>query len=62
MKALYIILYAIGSILLIISCFTPAPATMWWLGGISVVCLIAGCVVQYYTSKDNYGSVHHHQP
>ena len=47
MKALSIILYIIGAILLIVSCFTNAEVTTWWLGGISVIFLIGGCVSQY---------------
>lgn len=51
MKALSIICYAIGCILLIISCFTTSVAATWWLGGIAVVFLIGGCVFQFNTAK-----------
>lgn len=51
MKALSIICYVIGSILLIISCFTSGVALTWWLGGIAVVFLIAGCVFQFNATK-----------
>ncbi len=47
MKALSIIFYTIGSILLVASCFVTSISLMWWLGGASVVCLIMGCVFQY---------------
>ncbi len=40
MKTLSIISYLIGSILLIVSCFTTAVATTWWVGGIAVLFLI----------------------
>lgn len=60
MKTLSIIAYTIGAILLVVSCFTSAPTAMWWLGGISVVMLIAGCVFQYYATKDNYTPHHKH--
>ncbi|MBD5203324.1 MAG: hypothetical protein HDS82_00405 [Bacteroidales bacterium] len=52
MKALSIISYVIGSILLIISCFTTGVTLTWWLGGISVAFLIAGCIFQFQTTKD----------
>lgn len=53
MKALSIISYVIGSILLIISCFTTGVALTWWLGGIAVLFLIIGCVFQFNASKNN---------
>lgn len=58
MKALSIIFYAIGAILLIISCFTTGVTATWWLGGIAVVALIAGCIFQYNANTHNY--VHRH--
>lgn len=51
MKTFSIICYVIGSILLIISCFTTGVAVTWWLGGIAVVFLIVGCICQYQASK-----------
>lgn len=54
MKTLSIILYSIGAILLIVSCFTTSVTTTWWLGGISVVFLIAGCIFQYNANMHNY--------
>lgn len=51
MKALYIILYAIGCILLIISCFTSSVTLTWWLGSISVIFLIGGCICQFQVAK-----------
>lgn len=53
MKALSIICYAVGSILLIISCFTTGIAVTWWLGGIAVLFLIGGCVFQFNNSRKN---------
>lgn len=53
MKALYIILYAIGCILLIISCFTASVTATWWLGGIAVVFLIGGCICQFHVAKNS---------
>lgn len=47
MKTLSVLFYVIGSILLIISCFTPSVALTWWLGGGAVVALIIGCVFQF---------------
>lgn len=58
MKILAIIGYAIGSILLVISCFTTSETATWWLGGIALVCLIGGCVCQYNVNK-NKSYVHH---
>lgn len=54
MKTLYIICYAIGFILLVISCFTSSVAATWWLGGIAVVMLVAGSVFQYNSSRTRY--------
>ena len=58
MKILSIIFYAIGSILLIISCFTMCVTATWWLVGIAVACLIAGCVFQFNSNK-NRRYIHH---
>lgn len=55
MKALSICSYLLGSILLIISCFVSSLAAIWWLGGIAVVLLIAGCVFQYKNRTNHYG-------
>ena len=52
MKTLSIIFYAIGAILLIVSCFMDSEAATWWIGGIAVIFLIGGCVFQF-TSKTN---------
>lgn len=52
MKTLSIIFYVIGSILLIISCFTTSVTATWWLGGIAVVALIVGCVFQFQANKN----------
>lgn len=53
MKILSIIFYIIGSILLIISCFTASVSVTWWLGGIAVVSLIAGCIFQFNATSDS---------
>lgn len=60
MKALSIICYAIGSILLIVSCFTTGVAATWWVGGFSVLFLIAGCVFQFNDTKHRNDYTHHH--
>lgn len=52
MKTLSIILYIIGSILLIVSCFVNSYAATWWIGGIAVIFLIGGCVCQF-TARSN---------
>ncbi len=52
MKALSIISYAIGFVLLIVSCFTTGVALTWWLGGVALICLILGCVFQYQLTKN----------
>ncbi len=52
MKTLSVISYAVGCILLIISCFTTSIALTWWLGGIAVVALIAGCICQFNVVKE----------
>lgn len=52
MKALTFISYTIGSILLIISCFTNSVTATWWLGGLSVLCLVFGCTFQFINSKN----------
>lgn len=61
MKTLSIISYAIGSILLIISCFTTSVAATWWFGGIAVLFLIGGCIFQFQANKNNTsGYIHRH--
>ncbi len=60
MKTLSIICYVIGSILLIISCFISSVTATWWLGGIAVVLLIAGCLFQYNSNKNRYGTDRNH--
>ena len=59
MKTLSIVCYIIGSILLILSCFTSSVAVTWWLGGIAVVALIAGCVCQFHANHSNQINYHH---
>ncbi|MCM1153119.1 MAG: hypothetical protein NC328_05650 [Muribaculum sp.] len=58
MKALSIIFYSIGCILLFISCFTTSVSLTWWLGGLAVAFLIGGCIFQYQQNSRNY--FHHH--
>ncbi len=58
MKTLSILFYVIGSILFIISCFTTGIAATWWLGGIAVACLIAGCVLQFNSARHSYSHRH----
>ena len=52
MKALSIIFYSIGAILLIISCFVTSVSATWWLGGSAVVALIIGSVSSYLIIPD----------
>ena len=61
MKTLSIISYVIGSILLIISCFTNGVTATWWFGGTAVLFLIGGCVFQFQANKNNSSSyIHRH--
>lgn len=60
MKALSIIFYIVGSVLLIVSCFTSGVTVTWVLGAIAVVALILGCIFQFKsTSKSAKFSPHH---
>lgn len=58
MKALSIISYIIGAILLIISCFTTGISATWWMGGLALLFLILGCVFQYNASRSHMLSHH----
>lgn len=58
MKTLSIITYFIGSILLIISCFTSGITATWLLGGLAVLFLILGCVFQFNSTKTREYSHH----
>lgn len=58
MKTLSILSYIIGSVLLIISCFTTGIALTWWLGGVAVLFLILGCVFQFNSVK-HQNFIHH---
>jgi len=60
MKALSIIFYIIGSVLLIASCFTTSVTATWWLGGTAVVALIIGCVFQFNSAHANGVKYNHH--
>ncbi|MBD5172740.1 MAG: hypothetical protein HDT02_05940 [Bacteroidales bacterium] len=53
MKTLSILGYIIGSILLIISCFTTGVTVTWVLGGAAVVFLILGCVFQFNATSNH---------
>ncbi|MDE7180720.1 MAG: hypothetical protein K2N88_05930 [Muribaculaceae bacterium] len=53
MKTLSILSYVIGSILLIISCFTTGITVTWVLGGVAVLFLILGCVFQFNSHTRN---------
>lgn len=59
MKTLSILAYAVGSILLIISCFTTGIAATWWFGGSAVLFLILGCIFQFNSNKDRNFLNHH---
>lgn len=59
MKTLSIISYVIGSILLIISCFSTSTAAIWWFGVVSLVFLITGCVFQFNATKREYADHSH---
>ncbi len=61
MKTLSIITYIIGSILLIISCFTVSVAATWWTGGIALLFLILGCIFQFNANKQTDYLRHHHR-
>ncbi|MBD5419554.1 MAG: hypothetical protein HDR48_05925 [Bacteroides sp.] len=58
MKALSILFYVIGSILLIISCFVTSVSATWWLGGSAVLALIIGCIFQFNVNRVN--QFHHY--
>ena len=51
MKALSIIFYIAGSILLIASCFVRSVSADWWLGASAVVALIIGCICQFNVNR-----------
>lgn len=60
MKTLSIIFYIIGSILLIISCFTLNVSLTWWLGGSALVTLVAGGILQYQADKTSRDTTINH--
>ena len=60
MKTLSILSYIVGGIMLILSCFITTSSAMWWVGSISVLFLIAGCIFQYNDNKRN-GVYHNHR-
>ncbi len=51
MRTLSIIAYAIGTALLIASCFTQNVALTWWLGAVALTFLIMGCIFQFNAKK-----------
>lgn len=53
MKTLSIISYVIGSILLIVSCFTTSVTMTWWMGGLAVLFLIVGCIFQFNATANS---------
>ncbi len=59
MKTLSIVSYIIGSILLIVSCFTAGVTVTWILGALAIVLLIVGCVCQFYVNKANVSRQYH---
>lgn len=59
MKTLSILCYIIGSILLIVSCFTAGITVTWVLGGVAVLFLILGCVFQF-NSQNRHTANHFH--
>lgn len=59
MKTLSILSYIIGSILLIVSCFTTGITVTWILGGVAVVFLILGCIFQFNSHTRN--TAHHYR-
>lgn len=58
MKTLSIIAYAVGFVLLLISCFTTGVALTWWMGGLAVLFLIVGCIFQFNSMRRN-GNYYH---
>lgn len=59
MKSLAIISYIIGSVLLIVSCFTTAVTITWVIGGLAVLFLIVGCVLQFQINKNTMKHRYH---
>lgn len=59
MKTLSIISYVIGSILLIVSCFTTSVSLTWWMGGLAVLFLIGGCVFQFNATSESGNFLNH---
>lgn len=59
MKTLSIVSYIVGSILLIVSCFTTGVTVTWILGGLAVVFLVVGCVFQFYVNKARMNHQYH---
>lgn len=51
MKTLSILAYIIGSVLLIVSCFTAGVTLTWILGAVATVFLIIGCILQFQITK-----------
>lgn len=51
MRTLSTIAYAIGSALLISSCFIQSIELTWWIGGLAVVFLVIGCIMQFNIKK-----------
>lgn len=47
MKKMSVISYIVGSLLLLISCFTLNITLTWWLGAFAVLFLTLGCIFQF---------------
>ena len=54
MKTLSILTYAVGFILLLVSCFTTGVTLTWWMGGLAVLFLILGCIFQFNSMRHNH--------
>lgn len=62
MRTLSIIAYAIGSILLIASCFTTGFTVTWCEGGAAVAFLVIGCVLQFNAKTPLWRADARHKP
>ena len=58
MKTLSILTYAVGFILLLVSCFTTGVTLTWWMGGLAVLFLILGCIFQFNSMRHNNDYYH----
>lgn len=61
MEKMSITAYILGSIMLIVSCFTPSVTLTWLFGALAVAFLIVGCILQFNAHRivqHNY-IIHH---